>query len=228
MTNYNIIKDPYKLEQFIETWLPDLQVGEVFYACLFARKKYCLDIKRIKTDKAQLKRFTANKTTLYSKIKQLECEVDSYLQPNGDPYPEESLALYITPNPRSHEKAAKDGLITLAQLITQPYNNYNPHQELMSCIQKAKSRTCFVDFDFDNTQYDAAREAEFTKFCNRDAYEVLVTRGGFHLLVKPQKVEKQFANGWHKNFTACGCDVRGDNLIPVPGCTQGGHVPYFI
>jgi hypothetical protein len=54
------------------------------------------------------------------------------------------------------------------------------------------------------------------------------THGGFHLLVELGKLDKFFEKLWYKNLTSiAGCDVRGDNLLPVLGCTQGGFVPYF-
>lgn len=52
--NYSIIKDHALLDEFIK-WLPELNQNEIFYVALFARKKYCADIKNIKTDKDGLK-----------------------------------------------------------------------------------------------------------------------------------------------------------------------------
>jgi hypothetical protein len=220
--NYKIILDKEKLINFID-WLPVLNDDECYYCCLFARSKYD-DTKVLKADKQQLKRFTSSKELLLNKIEQLEVEVGNY-QIQNIKVPEASLALYINPNPRSYEKAAKESLKVLAELITKPYSRYNPHQKVMSEIQKAKSRSIFIDFDFD-TEYDSSI---IDNLPYRQAITVLKTKNGYHLIVEPAKIPKEYSKTWYNTIASIkGCDIKGDNLIPVPGCTQGNFIPYFI
>lgn len=238
ITNYQIIQDEQMLLDFID-WLPELESHEIYYLALFARKKYSPKLKHSKTDKTQLKRFTSTKERLFEKIKQLECEIGSY-KLKDVVAPQESLALYITVNPRSQIIAARQSLKKLADLIGKPYGGWNVHQEIMSEIQKAKSRTVWVDFDIDS---DLGAGIPFAKLLHRatilnklksltgllPAVKVLETHGGFHILVCPDKVSGELRKSWYKLTTSSfTIDRAGNNMIPVVGCTQGGFTPKFI
>ena len=220
--NYKIITDKEKLLQFIE-WLPELEANEKYYCSLFARKKYCKD--QIKSsDKTQLKRFLANKEQLYFKIKQLEVEVGAY-QLKGLTAPQEALALYISPNPRSLKKAAYEGIIALTQSLKNNNQNFNPHAEMMSCIQKSIGRKIYLDFDVDTKDFDF--DALY-RAINSSCLTILQTRGGFHILVKLSEVLPQYKNTFYRDIIKLEVDQVGDQLLPVPGCTQGGFTPRFI
>jgi hypothetical protein len=226
---YQVIIDEERLKEFIY-WLPELEADETYYLCLFSRSKYCKDSPvKIRSDKQQLKRFTSNKKFMFNKIEQLECKIGTYKQVDTE-VPPESLALYINPNPRSNVKAAKLALKKIADLITSPYDGYNLHQTIMSEIQVAKSRTVYFDFDFDNVNLgDIIYEIKAQSLINTDALHLVETRGGFHMLVEVDKIKPEFSKTWYNSITRLkGCDVRGDNLLPVPGTFQGGFIPKLI
>lgn len=215
---YKIVHDHDKLLEFID-WLPELLPNEAYYCCLFTRKKYCPDL--LRSDKCQLKRFTSTKEFLYEKILQLEIPIGRYYQKHS-PIPQEALALYINPNPRSYEQATRNGLIKFAQLITKPYNGYNPNTEILSEIQQAHGRKVFFDFDLDNVNIEDIK----LKNINRECLNIVKTRGGFHLLVELNKIEEKYKKCWYNSITSLNnVDVRGDNLLPVPGCCQGDFIP---
>lgn len=219
---YQIITDEEKLKSFIE-WLPELQDNEKFYCCLFARKKYCQDQIQ-SSDKAQLKKFLSDKKRLLGKIKQLEVKLGAYRLKTIDA-PQESLALYINPNPRSLRKATYDGIIRLTELLKNERNNFNPYSEMMTCIQKSASRTIYLDFDVDEQDFDF--EKLYTVI-NKSCVTVLQTRGGFHLLVEVARIAPEFKKTFYNDIVRLGVDQSGDQLLPVPGCVQGDFTPRFV
>lgn len=226
--NYQIVKDEVLLKEFI-SWLPELKPTEKYYMCLFARNKYCKELTHIKSDKAQLKRFVTDKERMFQKIKQLEIE-DGWYKQKDTPVPQQALALYITPNPREMFKAAVNTMVKIANSIRDQNLLMNVHQEAMSEIQRTKSRTCWIDFDIDADEETAKIQLdEAFLYINKDATKVLKTRGGFHLLVNPDLIELDYKNKFYKNISSLKyVDQTGDNMIPVPGCTQGEFIPHFI
>ena len=225
--NYQIIADENKLLEFIG-WLPELQENEKYYVCLFARKKYCEEL--IKgSDKAQLKRFTTSKERLIDKIKQLELPLGTWKLKNGVA-PQQALALYISLNPRCMRTATELMGRKCWDLIKA--KNYNLHAEALSCIQKSKSRTCYVDFDIDDKTIDLDKPW-LNQEIGKDNYTIIETRGGYHLLIHPEpatnyrQLHYQDKNWYQMIQQKYPVDQAGDQLIPVVGTYQGGFVPKF-
>ena len=168
------------------------------------------------------------------KIRQLSCPVGSYKQKDIT-VPQEALALYITINPRDFIMASKRSIHKLIDLNMQPYNGFHPYQEVMSEIQKAKSRSVFVSFDFDCSHESYVKALwNLRNKINEEAFQTVQTRGGFHAIVETSKVAEQFKNTWYKdikeqlrNFSSDAKNT-GDIMLPVPGTYQGGFTPKFF
>lgn len=233
--NYSIIKNEKLLDSFIE-WLPELQEDECYYLCLFARSKYAKNedgsnkFPHIKTDKAQLKRVTVHKKSLLKdKIRQMECAFGSYKTKDNEDIPQEALALYITPNPRNQKKAMFQLMKRLIDMQIANSSGFNIHAEAMSAIQKSKSRTVYIDFDLDIENLSLGTiKAIISNHVNLDAVTFLKTRGGFHILINPEKVNVEYKNKFYQGIQSIeGMDQSGDNMIPVPGCAQGDFIPHF-
>jgi hypothetical protein len=157
----------------------------------------------------------------------LECEEGSYFQKNIT-IPQEALALYINPNPRSFEKAIKRWYLMISETINKPYTGYDPQPILISEIQKAKNRKIYIDVDFDDVSIDFIKP-QLIDIINMDCITFIQTRGGFHMLIELSKLSKQYSNTWYKNLTKIhGFDTTRDNMIPVPGCTQGMFEPKLL
>lgn len=230
--NYQIIKDKNKLIDFIN-WLPNLEPNETYYLCLFARSKYCKDelgnnlFPHINSDREQMARFLCKKEDLFDKIKQLECEVGSYKR-KGQTVPQDSLALYITVNPRSYKKATKTTIVKLLDIVMGTKPIFDLNQFVISEIHRSCSRKIYVDFDFDDVDLSETKKI-IEQSINIDCLTILKTKGGFHLLVEVEKVKKEFVKTWYNSITKInGCDIKGDNMIPVVGSTQGGFCPLFL
>lgn len=220
--NYQIILDEEKFRHFID-WLPDLEDNERFYCSLFARKKYAQELIK-SNDKAQLRRFLSTKERLYDKVKQLEVPLGAYRLGDREA-PQESLVLYINPNPRNLIRASYDGIIKLTEMLKYQNQNFNPHAEIMSCIQRSQSRKLYLDFDIDDPDFDL-RQLEGR--INLDAVDVLRTRGGYHVLVRLDRVEECYQKTFYRALTELEVDQTGDQLLPVAGCAQGGFMPRFV
>lgn len=217
---YKLICDEKKLLEFIE-WLPDLKEDEKFMLCLFGRKKYTTT--HLKSNKTQLGRWLATKENFVNKIRQREIPLGTYL--SGDiKVPQEALSLYVTVNPRDMAKATKGVARKALDLICDEHHNYNIVAEALSCVQRSKGKTQWIDFDIDDSDFDIK---VLENFLNEGSYKVLKTRGGFHVLVDPSKVAPELKNSFYKKLVAYSDQVK-DNLLPVPGCFQGGHTPYFL
>lgn len=229
MTNYKFILNQEILTSFVE-WLPELENGECYYLTALARNKYVRDLKHIQVkipgDKQQIARFLCHKKNFINRIKELECEQGTYKVKGGiDSVPQESLAFYVSVNPRSQMEGAKESLKMIADLITKPYNGFQLDHEVLTCIQQACSRKIFMDIDFDDVDLNQTLN-EAKKHINSNCLTALKTRGGFHLLVKVSEIEPQYKKSWYNQLVKLpGSDVRGDNLIPIPGCCQGMFCP---
>lgn len=184
-------------------------------------------------DDSQLSRFVATKQTLKEKILRLHSPIGSY-QRNGVNVPEQALALYIGLNPKSLPRANKNLLVEMARRCANGDMDFNPISLATSEIHTATTRKFFVDFDFDDVpphDIDGGYGylSIFQDILPKDSYKILISRGGFHLIVVLEKV-KQLKTNWYVAISSLPrCDVRGSStLTPVPGCAQGGFSPYFL
>lgn len=224
--NYRIIVNEQALLDFID-WLPDLQPSEKIYVSLLARNKYLEDKTLLKSDKVSLKRFSTKKEYLLDKLKQLEIPLGCYKQGDVE-VPQTALSVYCTINPRCMEKATKQALIKFANVITAPYNGYDPNALVLSEIQQACSRRLYYDIDFDGVSVEDT-VYKLKEFINLDCLTILKTRGGFHCLLEFAKLDKRYEKSWYKNISKIeGADISNVDLQPIVGCYQGGFSPEII
>ncbi len=223
MNQYNILIDKQAFNEFVNL-LPELEANEVYFLSLFARHKYVPAVPNVKDN--QLARFAVtSKDQLEEYILRMECTVGGYKR-NGIVIPREALAVYIGPNPRDLVKANKELLVELATAFAEGRANFNPLTLARTAIHRATGRKVFVDFDYDYEDYQT-HLPKIKEILPDNAFRILKTRGGFHLLVTLANAPK---GDWFKKLQSlAGCDVKGSNtLLPVAGCTQGDFVPFLI
>lgn len=218
MSRYKLIYNEELIKDFLSV-LPDESEDEIYYLSIFARKKYCPEL-IWSNDKTQLKRFTSRKSDIIKKIKQLEVDYGLY-DLNGRIVPQESLVIYIHPNPRSQLKAARHLMRKLTDIICDRSKGFNVHQEALSALQKSKSKGYFIDFDLDMDKGLFDPEEMVYKHINRDAVTLIETRGGYHVLIEVKKIKDEYRKTFYQGLKQSS-DVEGDCFIPIPGTIQGG------
>ncbi len=215
---YKLIYDEELIKKFLDL-LPDENEDEIYYLSLFARKKYCPEL-IWSNDKTQLKRFTSKKRDVIKKIKQLEVDYGLY-DLNGRIVPQESLVIYIHPNPRSQLKAARILMRKLTDIICDNAKGFNVQQEALSALQNSKSKGYFIDFDLDLDKSTFNSEEIIYKNINKEAVTLIETRGGYHCLLTVSKIKDEYKKTFYQNLKQYS-DVEGDCFIPIPGTIQGG------
>lgn len=233
MDLYKIVHDEDEFNFFLINVLPNLKDNERYYLSLFSRKKYCQNLIK-SNDKTQLKRFTSNKERMLVKIQQLEIPVGRWLLREMEA-PQESLVLYISPNPRDMKKATEAMGKKCWDLARS--DNFNLHQEAMSCIQRSAGQRKYVHFDIDTKDVDLSILEEIFPFVDapRKTYWIIETRGGYHILVdsfmaKFVRHKYNLNQNWYQEIVESFPLDKSSKpeLLPVPGCIQGGFVPKIV
>lgn len=227
-THYQIIKNELAVRDFA-AWLPPLVDDECYYIELFCRRKYDQTMPQSKTYNLT-RRIVTNPDSLVNSLRMMEVPLGAY-NLRGVGVSQESLAVYISTNPRCRKKATFNLIKTLVDKV-QNNAELRPHSAALTEIHRAKSRANFVTFDIDvdNPLIKANSEQfdQVIELVGREAVSLIKTRGGYHLLVEPKKVVSEIKN-WHPRIVEITQpDQTGDILSPIPGCVQGGHTVQMV
>ena len=237
---YRIVRDYKELEKFVDS-LPDLGENYKYYISLFARKKYGGTV-GLTSDKCQLKRCVATKDRIIQKLKQMEIPVGAYTFQGKSGEDEvvvrqQSLVVYISANPRDMHKAAG---ATAKKLVTQIVDGQpvkNPQAEALSQIQTHGKKIYFnVDLDFTGEDEIPERIIKIwlRNKVNEGAYKLVRTRGGYHILVELEKLDKSYQKTWYNRLQEnehlpMEIDLKnGDGMLPIPGCVQSEFTPKVV
>lgn len=235
-STYKFINDEQQLLNFID-WLPELEKEECYYVALIARKKYDTN-KVIKTNQTCIKRFISSKDHLFQSIRSLEVKYGTY-KVNDKLLDESILSLYILPNPRSFRKASIQMAYNVLNTLSTNEEFKNPKSIIMSELSKHPNRKIFLDVDIDLYPDQTLHIEELYILLNdiineESIVNIVQTRGGYHLLIKPDLISHEFQKTYYKSISNIkderikDVSIKGDRFLPIPGTIQGGFVPKMI
>lgn len=226
---YEIIKDEVVFNKFIDEILLPLMDNEQFYLTLFSRKKYDTTITM---DKGTLGRTTATKEWIFDKIKKMEVELGTY-KIGGQEVSQDSLVVYISPNPRNLRNASFTTIKSLLHNIKlEKYQN--PKSIAMNSIQISCGTKHYshFDVDIDNKREEYKNNLKLyveTVVGSSAIFHIIETKGGYHILILNNTVEEIYTKSWYSKICKIvGIDQKGDMLLPIPGCVQGDFIPQIL
>jgi len=244
---YTIIRDYKELQRYVDS-LPDLGENYKYYISLFARKKYG-GTQGLTSDKCQLKRCVASKDRIIQKLRQMEVPLGTYVFQGKEGEAEVvvnqlSLVVYISANPRDMHKAAGALVKKLVGQIVDGQTIDNPQSEALSMIQVHGKKIYFnIDIDFAEDRFveENTLKTWLQGKVNSDAYRLIRTRGGYHLLIELAKVNDTYKKSWYNNIVLGTTHTEmlsikeffvdmnnGDGMLPIPGCVQSEFTPFEI
>ena len=224
----------------------------VWFGILMARKKYIKNSPDIYIPQTlPLQKYIIRDFSSF--IKKLErTDFTKFTDKNGNYIPIESLALYISLNPRDVRRAAKN---LSKELIDVSFDNdinrmRRLDQIVYQCYHKAplKCGRCVIDIDINYDRgdreiielnvTDAVIRYCTAQFKSNGLKMIVKTRGGIHVYIDLTKMGhngnkylfNQFRRDLFNHFTNASysefikeIEINTDPLIVVPGTLQGGH-----
>lgn len=217
------------LSDYIDKYLTSNKSDERYYYTLRARRKYISDdlrnTHRFK-DSTDLKQSCSHKKDILKNIQKYEVKRGLYTD-NGIELPENALCVSLYHNPRNINQAKKQIIKTLID----DNSNVSPVSIALSNIQKSKGQRIYSIFDFDieKTDYNLHKIIDLvnTNIGNDCKFHIVETRGGFHLLIRIDSIQKPINKKWFNTIQSIeGVDknVSSDCATCLVGTYQGGHL----
>jgi hypothetical protein len=243
MENYQFIKDEALLKEFYDNVVIPLKKDEVYFLMLSARKKYCDESIELRKGSDMLKRITLRKNNFDSFrncILELFASVlvGCYRDKNDQPIPLNAFVVYMTTNPRNTRRACLGVVKKITEGLLNIETSLNLENIVMSEIHKTCIGKTYIDFDCDIGKKDDGEQVRLfiEKSLGESEFHSIKTRGGYHILLNVEKIDKKIKNNFYQtikeySFTLNDSEIEfkgKDNMIPIPGVTQGGFCPYII
>lgn len=245
-----VIDKDYVKKFYNEMYKPYLQGKDnAFLFCIAARKKYLKEndscklannadiIERKTLDRDDFDRFETKLLNLYN---------STYLDVNNNPIPDYAKVLYVQLNPIDLKSTYCDYLKKVVDFNTEiinstgkPITSHTMTNLWYTSMQTNTKNKIWFDFDIDlidNIGKDSYKKIlldEFKQNFPEAIFHILTTRGGFHLLVKKDNMNREFnpntiLDFLYKYDSFCSeIKLCKSNFIPCPGTSQGEFIVEF-
>ena len=242
MKYHNFLLDEDELKKFHELILPELGQDECFFVMIGARRKYLTDEQKELYNlngSDMLKRVTVRSNkyqVLKDAILELCCPEDRYRDKNGLNIPHNAFTLYITPNARDARRASVGVVQKMTEALLNPNTPLKLENMMLSEIHKYSTNKVWMDFDVDpkdRDNLDNILESLYDRL-GASEYETVITRSGAHVLLKKSEIDPKVKATFYKSVQQLSnamegeIEIKGDTMLPVPGCSQGGRFPYIM
>lgn len=224
---HNLIHDEEELQAFVD-FLPPLELHEVYYLTLICRKKWNPE-NEVPSSLALKQVLVKDKKDIISKIKQMECKIGGYVW-EGKAIDDSNLGVYISVNPCSLLKGAHKALNDLMAAYTDCLcggNYISPQKTIMSAVHSSKGTRHFIDLDIDLTPESCWHEIEaYIRIVTGQVPKFIQTKNGYHCLLSVEQLKGNKV--WHQRLSDVVEITINVDIMPVPGCNQGGFVPVVL
>lgn len=250
----SIIGDANMTSDFL-SWLPDLDMDQVYFASLSARNKYLSDYEREKFDLGRTEMFSRHiaydRDDVADTLNRMYGDLHGRRTRNGSPIPHKCLVVYINIHAMSTIKAYNNFVEEMnrhqAESINALMNDNTPNMtgfttmptRLMNHIQKATGTKKYLDVDIDAPKWLADSILEHIQeslFGHGISHLVISTQGGYHVMVETAKLKDHKDFQLHDLVRALNNDAEEEGgevcfntnaMVPLPGTYQAGHLVTF-
>lgn len=239
MNCYEFIKDEEKLKVFCDSVLKHLGVGESYCVMLGARRKYLTEDEKTiyNMNGTDMLRRTIISSKEFDVVKRSILDMcipeGTYTDKNGKPLPNHCFTVYMTVNPASSKKAAGAMIKNLTDKLLNNDIDFNLVSLAKTELHRSFGHKRFMDLDVDvpdETECEAVLDKIYN-FLGETRTHTVKTRGGAHVLVDKCSLDPTISKTFYKNIESIKIEsgeieMKGHCMIPIPGCSQGGFVPF--
>jgi len=229
----SLLTNEHELRDFARSVLPELEKDEVLFSCLLARKKYGENIHGALLNR---KIFTHSDVEYVVRaVDRLTCFNMPYVdRVNNVEYPSSALVAYINLSPKSMLKAGIRFSNEFLKLVEQALHA-NMNDDFLNRV-RALERLFFISIDKSNSskiyflidvdEKDEALLERVIEAINGDHEWISETRGGYHVLLKRDKMTRDKYHQIQELTKKYGdaIELKNDPVTPIPGTLQGGFI----